>query len=72
LAAAHGYVKVARYVLENHLIDVNATDEDNWTPLHAAYNWGNQKIIKLLVVYKADSSVLSKDYFTPEDLGKDK
>lgn len=72
LAAAHGYVKVARFVLENQLIDVNATDEDNWTPLHAAYNWSHQKIIKLLLIYKADNRILSKDYFAPQDLGKDK
>ena len=35
-------------------IDINAKDEDGWTPLHAAVYWGNMVIAEELVIHGAD------------------
>ena len=41
-------------LLIGHGADVNARDEDSWTPLHAAAAVGNASIIKLLLQNNAD------------------
>lgn len=40
IAAANGYTKVVEFLLENH-VNVDATDKDLWTAVHAAACWGH-------------------------------
>ncbi|XP_050396765.1 protein phosphatase 1 regulatory subunit 16A [Patella vulgata] len=40
IAAANGYLKVAEYLLDNH-VAVNVKDYDSWQPIHAAAYWGH-------------------------------
>ena len=35
-------------------VDIDAEDEDGWTPLHAAVYWGNAEIAEELVDHGAD------------------
>ena len=35
-------------------VDIDAEDEDGWTPLHAAVYWGNAEIAEDLVDHGAD------------------
>lgn len=35
-------------------IDIDAVDEDGWTPLHAAIYWGNMDVATQLVDHGAD------------------
>lgn len=35
-------------------VDIDAEDDDGWTPLHAAVYWGNMGIAEELVVHGAD------------------
>ena len=35
-------------------IDVDAEDDDGWTPLHAAIYWGNMGVAEELVINGAD------------------
>ena len=39
-------------------MDINATDEDGRTPLHYACEWGNEKIVRLLL--KHDEADVTK------------
>ena len=41
-------------------MDVNALDNDNWTPLHAASHWGHEKAAKILADHGADFDKKSK------------
>ena len=41
-------------LLSIKMTDVNAEDEDGWTPLHAAVYWGNMEAAELLVNNGAD------------------
>ena len=40
IASANGYTKVVEFLLENH-VNVDATDKDMWSPVHAAACWGH-------------------------------
>lgn len=40
IASANGYTKVVEFLLENH-VNVDATDKDLWSPVHAAACWGH-------------------------------
>ena len=72
LAAAYGFKKLATYLLENKLVAVDTMDNENWTPLHAAYYWENEEIIRLLLQHNSNPDLVTKDYFSIDDLKKDK
>ena len=72
LSAAYGFKKLARYILESGLIEVDTMDDEKWTPLHAAYYWENDDIISLLIQYNANPDLVTKDYFSVNDLKKEK
>ena len=72
LSAAYGLKKLATYILENKLIAVDTMDNENWTPLHAAYYWESEDIISLLLQHNANPDLVTKDYLSIEDLKKEK
>ncbi|KAI6652081.1 protein phosphatase 1 regulatory subunit [Oopsacas minuta] len=72
LSAAYGFKKLATYILENKFIAVDTMDNENWTPLHAAYYWENENIVTLLLKYNANPDLVTKDYSSIEDLKKER
>lgn len=52
-AAANGYYDVAAFLIRCDC-NVNARDNDLWTPMHAAASWNQPDIIELLFEYGAD------------------
>jgi ankyrin repeat protein len=48
-----------------HLCDVNATDEDNWTPLHSAAAEGETEAALELMRHGADNAVVAGTFGTP-------
>lgn len=42
VAAAHGYLEVASYLLEKH-VSIDTRDNESWQPIHAASYWGQVK-----------------------------
>ena len=40
IAAANGYDKVAKYLLDSN-VEVNTKDHDGWQPIHAAACWAH-------------------------------
>ncbi|KAJ8736877.1 hypothetical protein PYW07_000148 [Mythimna separata] len=60
VAAAKGYVDVAKILLEECGVDPDCLDYDGWTPLHAAALWGQKEATALLLKYGADP--LLKNY----------
>jgi len=66
-AANHGNLEVVRKCIE-YDADINAEDEDGWTPLHDASTGNNFKdgsVLRLLLGHVADVNVRTKDGWTP-------
>ena len=63
-AANRGDLKKVKRLL-NEGADVNAKDEDGWTPLHWAAYYGHLNVVKLLVDRGADVNAKSKAGETP-------
>jgi len=62
-----GRLEVARLLLE-HSADVNARDDDGWTPLHfAAYN-DHVDVAELLLRHGADAGARDNEGLTPLDV----
>ena len=59
VAVCKGYDDVVEVLLEAGM-DVNAKDDDGWTPLHAAAHWKYDRACTLLADYDADFKALSK------------
>uniref|UniRef100_A0A7E4UX86 ANK_REP_REGION domain-containing protein n=1 Tax=Panagrellus redivivus TaxID=6233 RepID=A0A7E4UX86_PANRE len=70
VAAAHGYSDVAAFLLRVG-IQPNLRDYDDWTPLHAAANWGQINMVEMLTDYGADVNAKTKSQETPLDLAPD-
>lgn len=70
VAAAKNYLDVLKILLgiKSNKIDVNAVDEDGWTPLHAAVYWGNMDAAALLVQGGANLNLATKLGETLNDL----
>ena len=66
-AAAEGNIEAVKQHL-NAGTDVNAKDEDSWTPLHFAASDGHKEVVELFIAKGADVSVKSKFDETPLDL----
>jgi hypothetical protein len=56
----------------NNGSNVNETDDDGITPLHAAAEDGNIEIVQFLLNLGADKSIVDKNGILPIDLAKEK
>ncbi|CAG9788988.1 unnamed protein product [Diatraea saccharalis] len=54
VAAAKGYIDVAKTLLEDCNAEPDCMDYEGWTPLHAAALWGQKEAAALLLKYGAD------------------
>ncbi|XP_060809463.1 protein phosphatase 1 regulatory subunit 12A isoform X6 [Amyelois transitella] len=54
VAAAKGYIEVAKMLLEDCNASPDSVDYEGWTPLHAAALWGQKDAAALLLKYGAD------------------
>ena len=59
-----GHKEVAEYLLANNA-DVNAENEEGWTPLHMAAENNHDLIAELLLANKANVNARSNDGSTP-------
>ena len=50
----------SRVLLALKSCQVDALDEDGWTPLHAAVYWGHMEAAELLVMHGADLDAKTK------------
>ncbi len=60
---------VAR-LLFDHGVDVDARDDDGWTPLHTAVSFGGIEVIRVLLEHGAKVGVEDKEGRTPLSLAK--
>jgi protein phosphatase 1 regulatory subunit 12A len=67
IAAAKGYVEVIRLLLKAGA-DINARDNDGWTPLHAAAHWGQAEACKILAHNFASMTATNANGETPIDV----
>ncbi|XP_055954452.1 protein phosphatase 1 regulatory subunit 12A isoform X11 [Patella vulgata] len=56
VAAAKSYIKVMEILIQAG-VDVNARDNDGWTPLHAAAHWGQEESCQILVDNMCDMDI---------------
>ncbi|KAL0902168.1 hypothetical protein ABMA27_000108 [Loxostege sticticalis] len=54
VAAAKGYIDVAKTLLEECNAEPDCVDYEGWTPLHAAALWGQKEAAALLLKFGAD------------------
>ncbi|XP_026315813.1 protein phosphatase 1 regulatory subunit 12B isoform X7 [Hyposmocoma kahamanoa] len=54
VAAAKGYIDVAKILLEDCNVEPDCVDYEGWTPLHAAALWGQKEAAVLLLKCGAD------------------
>uniref|UniRef100_A0A0R3T154 PRKG1_interact domain-containing protein n=1 Tax=Rodentolepis nana TaxID=102285 RepID=A0A0R3T154_RODNA len=59
IAAAKGYSDVLEILLKLPNIEVDATDVDGWTPLHAAAHWAKEKPLRLLASAGASFDIIT-------------
>lgn len=67
-AAALGDLAVLQLLLKQNGVDINATDEDGYTPLHRAAQNDRNENIRVLISAKADVARENKRGETPSDL----
>ena len=65
-AAARGDIEAVKQHLAAGA-DVNAKDDDGWTPLHQATDEGHKEIVELLIAKGADVNATDEDGETPLD-----
>ncbi|KAL5964254.1 Protein phosphatase 1 regulatory subunit 12B [Taenia solium] len=59
IAAAKGYSEVLELLLKLPGVEVDATDIDGWTPLHAAAHWAKEKPLRLLAAAGASFDIIT-------------
>ncbi|KAL5103082.1 Protein phosphatase 1 regulatory subunit 12B [Taenia crassiceps] len=59
IAAAKGYSEVLELLLKLPDVEVDATDIDGWTPLHAAAHWAKEKPLRLLAAAGASFDIIT-------------
>lgn len=64
VAAANGYLEVIDFLAENKA-DLNARDNEGWTPVHAAVCWDQKAAILKLAKYGADVTLRNIHDETP-------
>ncbi|CAK1554631.1 unnamed protein product [Leptosia nina] len=57
VAAAKGYIDVAKTLLEDCNVEPDCVDYEGWTPLHAAALWGQKEAAAILLKFGADPNV---------------
>ncbi|RVE52185.1 hypothetical protein evm_003104 [Chilo suppressalis] len=68
VAAAKGYIDVAKTLLEECSAEPDCMDYEGWTPLHAAALWGQKEAATLLLKYGADPNLKNYSGQTCVDL----
>ncbi|CAK1588476.1 unnamed protein product [Parnassius mnemosyne] len=68
VAAAKGYLDVAKTLLEDCNVEPDCVDYEGWTPLHAAALWGQKEAAALLLKYGADPNLKNYSGQTCMDL----
>ncbi|KAL4717676.1 hypothetical protein ACJJTC_000825 [Scirpophaga incertulas] len=68
VAAAKGYIDVAKTLLEECNAEPDCVDYEGWTPLHAAALWGQKDAASLLLKYGADPHLKNYSGQTCTDL----
>ncbi|XP_049885229.1 protein phosphatase 1 regulatory subunit 12B-like isoform X3 [Pectinophora gossypiella] len=68
VAAAKGYIDVAKTLLEECNVEPDCVDYEGWTPLHAAALWGQKDAAALLLKFGADPHVKNYSGQTCMDL----
>lgn len=68
VAASKGYLDVVKYLVEEINIDLEMSDFEGWTALHAACHWEQGEVIKLLRDAGADILSLNKYDQEPMDV----
>ncbi len=63
-----GWMAAVRYLVEEHGADVNARDDDGYSPLHNAASRGDTEMIRYLVDKGADVTVVSRRGQTTVDM----
>ena len=48
------------FSIKNSQAQLDAQDDDGWTPLHAAVYWGNMDAAEMLVLHGADMDAVTK------------
>ena len=48
------------FSVKNSQAQLNAQDDDGWTPLHAAVYWGNMDAAEMLILHGADMDAVTK------------
>ncbi|KAG9510925.1 Protein kinase C epsilon type, partial [Fragariocoptes setiger] len=69
--ASKGHVNLLRKILESRRlrlqVDIDARDNEGFTPLIAAAYWGHNEIVELLIEHGADASAQSNQGYTFDD-----
>ncbi|KAI3386122.1 hypothetical protein SNEBB_011327 [Seison nebaliae] len=71
VAAAYSYFDVIKFLIDECNVEINPTDSDGWTPLHAATWWTNPQIIQYLIEHSADLYKKNDSGNTPLDICPD-
>jgi uncharacterized protein len=66
--APDAWMPVMRYLVEALHADVNARDNDGYTPLHHAASRGDNEMIEYLVAHGADVTAVSRSGQTTADM----
>ena len=56
----HAHVCRVLFSVKNSQAQLNAQDDDGWTPLHAAVYWGNMDAAEMLILHGADMDAVTK------------
>ncbi|MCC2646037.1 MAG: hypothetical protein K0R02_102 [Rickettsiaceae bacterium] len=65
LAVKGKFHQLVEYLLNKEEIKIDATDKEKKTPLHFAADYGDDKMVKLLVEHSADVNAIDFKSFTP-------